>query len=260
MFSTPEMVTDSLLTMKTVSDDDIVEILKNRFKFDTYGVPWDPINNLGHAWALHSSLKDTFEFPLFLSLADDGGMYYRATVNHQYDYMTVSSAVDNDSPCRAILRAVYDAVLIMDCKKDWDKSPFWGMWSKPQTPKVGVGVVLRRKNKVLMGLRKGAHGQGEWSLPGGHMELGECFPDVCAREVKEETGITIQGVKKQGFTNDIFETDGLHYVTLFFEALWDTTQEAQNLEPDKTVEWQWFDIDDLPDNMFPPLVSFLANV
>jgi 8-oxo-dGTP diphosphatase len=134
------------------------------------------------------------------------------------------------------------------------------MCKKPETPKIGVGVLIRKKGTLLLGMRKGAHGEGQWSLPGGHMELGEDFTEVCAREVKEETGITIEGVKKLGFTNDIFEEEGLHYVTLFFEALWDGKQQAQLMEPDKTIEWKWFDFEKLPNNIFQPLLRFLIGL
>ena len=41
-------------------------------------------------------------------------------------------------------------------------------------PKVGIGVmILNDQNQVLLGLRQGSHGAGEWSFPGGHLEFGE---------------------------------------------------------------------------------------
>jgi 8-oxo-dGTP diphosphatase len=141
-----------------------------------------------------------------------------------------------------------------------ERTRFWKMAYKPDTPKVGVGVLIVKGDKILLGLRKGAHGAGQWSLPGGHMELGESFSDVCAREVREETGIIIQGVKKMTFTNDLFEEDGLHYVTLFFEAKWNGKQNPKNLEPDKTEEWKWFDLWALPENLFPPLMNLLTGM
>jgi len=136
---------------------------------------------------------------------------------------------------------------------------FSNMANKPETPKVGVGVVLRNDDgDILLGLRKGAHGAGEWSLPGGHMALGEDFIATCKREVKEETGITIATIRKLGFTNDVFETKGLHYVTLFFEAYWDRKQ-PKVMEPEFCEEWRWFMTNALPDNVFPPLKRFLDD-
>ena len=52
-----------------------------------------------------------------------------------------------------------------------NKDQFFGMKSKPETPKIGVGVVIRNSDCVLVGLRKNSHGAGLWSFPGGHMEL-----------------------------------------------------------------------------------------
>ncbi len=120
------------------------------------------------------------------------------------------------------------------------KARFHGMKDKPETPKVGVGVVIRNhEGAILLGLRKGSHGAHQWSLPGGHMELGESFFDVCRREVKEECGLDISSVTPLTFTNDMFHTEGLHYVTLFFEASWDGCSVPVVTEPDKMSQWQW---------------------
>jgi 8-oxo-dGTP diphosphatase len=258
---------------KTPTDKELVEFLWNRVMEKASGYKptqeeWSPLCSMGHAWQLAYPLREgeVSEFPLFITFADDGGMYFRATVHHQYDFTPIASCVDEKNPARAICMVVYEALKRLDEKKDWDKSKFWQMWQKPETPKVGVGVVLRKmiefpsfgnlpetkQEKVLLGLRKGAHGAGQWSLPGGHMELGEDFLGACKREVLEETGITIRGIRKLDFTNDIFEKDGLHYVTLFFEAEWEE-QEPKNPEPDKTERWEWFGVHVLPDGLFPPL-------
>jgi 8-oxo-dGTP diphosphatase len=135
------------------------------------------------------------------------------------------------------------------------KARFHGMKDKPNTPKVGVGVVLRdRDNRVLLGLRKGSHGAGLWSLPGGHMEIGEGFFEVCRREVYEETGITISSINQLTFTNDFFEKEGLHYVTLFFEAQWSRCEQPVNREPDKLERWEWMLPEELECiNLFSPL-------
>ena len=59
-------------------------------------------------------------------------------------------------------------------------------------PQVGVGVLILRDGKVLLGRRKGSHGAGCWSAPGGHLEFGETLEDCAAREVLEETGLKIR--------------------------------------------------------------------
>ena len=45
-------------------------------------------------------------------------------------------------------------------------------------PRVGVGVMIQnKKGEVLLGLRQGSHGAGEWSFPGGHNEKPKKRPD-----------------------------------------------------------------------------------
>jgi 8-oxo-dGTP diphosphatase len=137
---------------------------------------------------------------------------------------------------------------------------FFGLKNKPETPKVGVGVIVRDPNgQILMMLRKGSHGAGLWSLPGGHMELGEDFLTTCQREVLEETGVTITDVIQVGFTNDVFEKEGLHYITLFFEAVWDPYQSVTNMEPDKCEQILWLTKEQLEfmPNVFSPLAKIL---
>jgi len=126
-----------------------------------------------------------------------------------------------------------------------------------KNPLVGVGVfVYNRADQILLGKRKGAHGSGQWSLPGGHLEFNESFEDCCIREVKEETDLDIRGVEKLGFTNDLFESDDLHYVTLFFQTRLVgpvIKHKPKLMEPDKCDGWEWFDLDNFPDPLFPPL-------
>ena len=62
-------------------------------------------------------------------------------------------------------------------------------------PRVGVGVIVTKDDRLLLLERKGVHGQGTWSTPGGHLEYGES-PEACAaRETKEETGVEIVNVR-----------------------------------------------------------------
>lgn len=49
-------------------------------------------------------------------------------------------------------------------------------------PKVGIGVMIFKDGKVLLGKRKGSHGDGEYSFPGGHLNYMESFEDCAQRE------------------------------------------------------------------------------
>jgi 8-oxo-dGTP diphosphatase len=60
-----------------------------------------------------------------------------------------------------------------------------------QTVKVGVGVVVLDGESVLLIRRGKAPKAGEWSLPGGHVELGESLRAAAQREVQEETGLSV---------------------------------------------------------------------
>ena len=65
-----------------------------------------------------------------------------------------------------------------------------------------------------MGKRKGSHGEGTWSVPGGHLEFGETIENCAKREVYEETGLVITDVTVAGITNDIFSEEETHYITI----------------------------------------------
>lgn len=125
-------------------------------------------------------------------------------------------------------------------------------------PKVGVAVIVIKDSKVLLGKRKGSHGEGSWAFPGGHLEFGESLEDCAMREVFEETGISIKDIRQGTFTNDIFETEGKHYITLLMAAKYDSG-EVQLLEPEKCEKWDWFEWDKLPNPKFIPLENLLKQ-
>jgi ADP-ribose pyrophosphatase YjhB (NUDIX family) len=61
----------------------------------------------------------------------------------------------------------------------------------PEAPIVGVGAVVIDGTKVLLVRRGHEPLKGEWSLPGGVLELGETLHQGVVREVLEETGLTV---------------------------------------------------------------------
>jgi 8-oxo-dGTP diphosphatase len=62
----------------------------------------------------------------------------------------------------------------------------------PDRPLVGVGGVVIRDGRVLLIRRAGPPLQGEWSIPGGLLELGESLDQGVRRELAEETGLEVR--------------------------------------------------------------------
>ncbi len=62
----------------------------------------------------------------------------------------------------------------------------------PDRPFVGVGAVIVQDGRVLIVKRKYDPLAGQWSIPGGAVELGETLEASIAREMLEETGLEIE--------------------------------------------------------------------
>jgi len=125
-------------------------------------------------------------------------------------------------------------------------------------PGVGVGVIVKHGGKVLLQQRKGSHGAGTWSLPGGHLEHGETPEQTAFREVAEEVNLDIKNPRVVGITNDIDAGDGKHYVTIFVEADY-AGGELRINEPEKIADVKWCAWDALPHPLFVPLKNFVEN-
>lgn len=90
----------------------------------------------------------------------------------------------------------------------------------PQRPVVGVGGVVVRDGAVLLVKRAAEPLRGRWSLPGGAVELGETLEAAVARELKEETSLTVRVLGLvEAFDRITRDADGrarYHYVLLDF--------------------------------------------
>lgn len=119
-------------------------------------------------------------------------------------------------------------------------------------PQVGVGILVLKEGNILFGIRWGSHGEGEWSVPGGKMELGESWEETAIRELKEETGIEIDSISflcVANTTRYMEEDPKKHYIHIGLVAHW-KAGDAIIREPDRCKGWKWFSPDDLPEPMF----------
>ncbi len=126
-------------------------------------------------------------------------------------------------------------------------------------PGVGVGIMLLKEGRVLLGRRhydpqkadSELHGEGTWTMPGGKLHFGEELEGAACREVLEETGLKVNEKKLKiiSITNDIAKD--AHFVTIGFLCT-DFQGKPKIMEPDEITEWRWFALDKLPNPIFFP--------
>jgi len=86
----------------------------------------------------------------------------------------------------------------------------------PSSPRIAVGAVVFKENRILLIERKNPPGKGLWAIPGGRVRLGETLQMAAEREIMEETGIVIRA-KDPVYAFDVIEPDArgrirFHYV------------------------------------------------
>lgn len=119
---------------------------------------------------------------------------------------------------------------------------------KHDTFYIGVTILVVRDGKLLLGKRKNVFGDGTWGLPGGHMNNHESFRGAGARELEEETGLKASTLEFVGLSNTP-EGKG-HHIQVGFLAE-NVAGEPELREPEQCEEWQWFNLENLPENTFP---------
>ncbi len=134
--------------------------------------------------------------------------------------------------------------------------------TEEKRPKVGLGVIVVKEEKVLLLQRKNSHGQGSWSPAGGHLEYGETFKKCALRELEEEAGLKPENIKLTplpvAVTNDYFRVDDKHYITVFMKADY-LNGKPRNCEPDRCERLGWFEWDNLPAPLFLPFENLIKQ-
>lgn len=137
---------------------------------------------------------------------------------------------------------------------------------RPENVGVGVGIVLLKRRMhesycILLGKRKGAHGAGSWSVPGGWIEAGEEPLDTVIREAKEEANIDLWAGKVVEVIGGPQESEEFYSLTVFFESKASWSGIPKNNEPHKCEGWKWFPLESksLPRPLFQSIPIFLSK-
>ena len=90
----------------------------------------------------------------------------------------------------------------------------------PASPLVGVGAIIIDGSRVVLVKRGQPPLEGEWSIPGGVLEVGEMLRDAAVREAREETGLTVETRELLGVFDRIVPNAAgnivYHYVLIDF--------------------------------------------
>ena len=116
----------------------------------------------------------------------------------------------------------------------------------PDVPRIAVGAVVFKENRVLLVKRGKPPGMGQWAIPGGSVQLGETLKVAAEREVMEETGVVITA-QKPVYTFDVVDRDSqgrirFHYVIIDFSAEY---QSGEVRPGDDAVAARWVTAEEL---------------
>lgn len=125
-------------------------------------------------------------------------------------------------------------------------------------PTPGVGAVIVADGRLLLVRRgRGAY-QDYWAVPGGRQRRGETMRDAVVREVREETGLTVDvgGVVWAGDIMDEGQPPAYHYVVVDYAA---TPTGGQLEAGDDAAEVRWVPVDEVRSMRLTPTMNDLLD-
>jgi 8-oxo-dGTP diphosphatase len=119
----------------------------------------------------------------------------------------------------------------------------------PKEFQIGIGVnvfIFNEKGQLLLSKRLKTN---SWCLPGGKLEFMENWETAAKRETLEETGISIEDLEWLHIINEPDPIAQTHWIHVNYIAKKYSGTPAV-IEVDKFSTWEWFDLDELPPNIF----------
>lgn len=116
-------------------------------------------------------------------------------------------------------------------------------------------VVIDSKERLLLVKRSVEPKRGQWCLPGGFIELGECPDESALRELREETGLSGKIETLLGVSSN----PGMHYDTILIVGYLVKTFSGTVFPGDDASDAGWFDLGRLPDIAFDSHIKFVRK-
>ena len=128
-------------------------------------------------------------------------------------------------------------------------------------PVVAVGAIVIDKGTILLVKRNREPARGQWSLPGGRVELGETLREALVREVREETGIDVDVDGLIGTAERVVRDDDgeitYHYVILDYVC---TPRSTEVKAGDDAADVRWVPVGEMADmHLTAGLLEFLSD-
>lgn len=116
---------------------------------------------------------------------------------------------------------------------------------------VGVGAIIENENGQVFLSKRGPASKNErglWEFPGGAVAFGEMMSAALIREMREEFGIEISVGRLLDVVDHILPEENQHWVSPTFLCQI-IAGEPQIMEPEKSAEIGWFNLDEIPANL-----------